>query len=141
MRSSIEEAPFPNFELTNVEISLSNSIKYRTNFSLQSSVINMQCGYNTRNKKRWIILTDRYGNTLLSQTFLNIGKVCEMNFNSELLNLDYSLVLLPKNNTKILPDNYDYVNWGDDLAIVFFGHDYLSTVKMDKNLRVVLVGN
>ncbi len=141
MTKSESDTVLSNFSMTNVQISLSNSLRYRTTFSVQSVPINMQCGYNSRSKSRWIILSDRYGNTILPQTFVKVGKECELNFNSELSDLSYSFTLVPKNALKSISDEYDYIGWGDDLVGVFFGYGYSETLKMDKNLRVALVGN
>lgn len=141
MKKPISDFSLKNFLTTNVEISLSNSLSYRTSFSLPSQTIMMKCGYNSRNKGRWIILSDRQGNTLLPQTFLKVNKICELNFNSELLDLDYSLVLLPKRPLKTIGNDYDYINWGNDLAIVFFGNEYSASLRMQKNIRTSLVGN
>ena len=101
----------------------------------------MRCGYNTRNKQRWITLTDRSGNVLLSQTFLQHKKECELNFNSNEYNLDYFVTLVLKDESKVIPDNYDYINWANDFNLYFIGHEHDISERIKSNLTIVLVGN
>lgn len=124
-----------------VSVTLTNAPNYSTKFNLQSTRINMQCGYNYRNKLRWVILTDDSGNVLLPQTFLKFKKRCELNFEAEVLDLDYYITLKPKKSFFSIAEDYDYLNWANDFDICFVGHEYSLTKRMDANGRRVFVGN
>ena len=52
------------------KVSLSNRGKYVTSFFIDGVRVTMRCGYNTRNKMRWIILFDDVGGIILPQTFI-----------------------------------------------------------------------
>lgn len=113
-------------------VSLSDSPKYLTKFTIDSVEIKMLCGYNTRNKKRWIILKDTKGKVLLSQTFLSVGKRCELNFYAEQDNLKYLLTLEPTDNTKKF-ENYDFRYWSSDMDLMFVGYRYELEKRLESN--------
>lgn len=121
-------------------VTLSNDPYYRTRFALQNNQIFMQCGYCSRNKSRWIILTDFQGDVILSQTFLKYKKRCELNFTANLLNLNYYVTLKPKEPNKVF-DEYDYINWANDFQICFVGYEYSFVERLASNQRAFLVGN
>lgn len=114
---------------------------YQSKFNLQSTQVFIRCGYNTRNKMRWVILTDLNGMVLLPQTFLKFKKRCELNFLSNQHNLNYYLTLKPKDNTKVVPNDYDYLEWSKDFDMCFVGYEQSLVDKLDENLRVAFVGN
>lgn len=114
---------------------------YQSKLNLQSTQVFLRCGYNTRNKMRWVILTDSNGMVLLPQTFLKFKKRCELNFLSNQYNLNYYLTLKPKDATKRFPDDYDYLDWSKDFDMCFVGYEQSLVDKLDKNLRFVFVGN
>lgn len=122
-------------------VTLLNYANYSTNITIQSVPMVMRCGYNTRNKLRWIYLEDINGVTLLPQTFLKYGKRVEMNFNSNEANLNYYVTLKPKDSTKIIPDSYDYLNWKNDFDICFVGYEYSLVERLMVNGRKAFVGN
>lgn len=122
-------------------VSLSNSIIYTTKFNVDSTQIKMLCGYNSRNKLRWVSLTDSEGNILLNQTFLRYSKVCELGFNSNLKNLDYCVTLKRKDQTKIFSNGYDYLNWNNDFELLFLGRPYELSLRLESNYRKMAVGN
>lgn len=124
---------------TGTKISLSNTFKYRTKFNLSGVQVSMSCGYNVINKHRWIILTSSFGETLLSQTFLKIGKRCELTPKAQQENLDYYVTLVKKDKAKVIPDNYDYINWATDFDLYFYGRDYSITEQLENNLVSFLV--
>ena len=130
-----------DYHISYTKVSLSNELNYTTNFNIQNVSIFMRCGYNTRNKQRWIALTDRSGNVLLSQTFLQHKKECELNFNSNEYNLDYFVTLVLKDESKVIPNNYDYINWANDFNLYFIGHELDISERIKSNLTIVLVGN
>lgn len=121
-------------------LSLSNDPYYRTRFALQNNQLFMSCGYCSRNKSRWVIITDFQGDVLLPQTFLKYGKRCELNFMAEVLNLHYYITLKPNNKNKIFKD-YDYINWANDFQICFVGYEQKLQDRLQLNKRVFLVGN
>lgn len=139
--SDIDYKLITDLKVKYVSITLSNIPNYNTKFNLQSTRIYMQCGYNYRNKSRWIVLTDDSGSVLLSQTFLKFNKRCELNFESEMLDLDYYVTLKPKKVSFNITEDYDYLNWANDFDICFVGHAYSLTERMDANGRRVFVGN
>ena len=130
-----------DYKLRYIKVSLNNEIQYKTNFTIQGVSITMLCGYNTRNKQRWVILSDRNGSILLPQTFLKYQKECELNFNAEEYNLSYFITLYPKDNTKSFPPDYDYLNWANDFNLYFIGFAQDINERMKSNLNIVLVGN
>lgn len=124
-----------------ISVKTVDSTDYQSKFNLQSTQVFMRCGYNTRNKMRWVILMDSNGMVLLPQTFIKFKKRCELNFLSNQYNLSYYLTLKPKDNTKVFSDTYDYLNWSKDFEMCFVGYEQTLVEKLDKNLRAVLVGN
>lgn len=123
--------------------SLSNIPNYNTKISIQNTQINVSCGYNTRNKLRWIILFDSYGNVLLPQTFLKLGKRCELNYNANQNNLNYYVTLKPKNSSlkKTSPDaSYDYLNWSNDFELFFSGREQVKEDILLVRGRILKVG-
>lgn len=124
-----------------VEVTVSNKLNYITNYNLQNTQITMRCGYNIRSKSRWVILYDSQGDILLPQTFLRHKKRCELNFNSNLNNLNYYLTLKLKDNSKVLPNDYDYANWADDFDLCFVGYEFDMVRRMKRNFRIIRVGN
>ena len=122
------------------KISLSNSNKYTTSFTIEGVHLKMLCGYNIRNKLRWIILSDRAGNTILPQTFLSNGKRCELGFYANQLNMNYLVYLKPKDETTDY-SNYDYINWKKSFDLCFVGFSQEQKDIMQSNTRKLLVGN
>lgn len=134
-----------DFELENelsinyIVVNLSNSVNYNTKFLLQGVQVSMSCKYNTRNGLRWVILKDSDGDTLLSQTFLKFGKRCELNFISNLNNLNYYLTLKPKKGDALFENSYDYLNWADDFELCFVGYAQSLKDRLNKNSRILQV--
>lgn len=124
-----------------VSVTLSNSYNYTTKYNLQGVQVTMRCGYNTRNKSRWIILMDKNGDLLLSQTFIKYGKRCELNFNSNEKNLNYYVTLKVKDVNKKFADDYDYLGWAKDFDLCFVGYEYSIEERLESNIRNNLVGN
>ena len=122
-------------------VNLLNYANYSTNITIQSVPMTMRCGYNTRNRMRWIYLEDLNGEILLPQTFIKYGKRVEMNFNSDEANLNYYITLKPKDSAKIIPDSYDYLNWKNDFDICFVGYEYSLVERLEVNGRKTFVGN
>ena len=55
-------------------ISLNDIINYTTTSVVGGAQIKLTFGYNSFNKKRWMVITDSGGNILLPQTFLAYGR-------------------------------------------------------------------
>lgn len=122
-------------------LSVSNKENYTTRFILQGVQINLSCGYNTRNGLRWVVLRDSDGDVLLSQTFLKFGKRCELNFISNLNNLNYYLTIKPKETNTSFSDSYDYLNWADDFELCFVGYAQALLERLKNNSRIIRVSN
>lgn len=131
------------YELNNkyVTLTLSNKSNYTTSFVLQGVQVNMLCGYNSRNRLRWIVLKDSDGYIMLSQTFLKFGKRCELNFTANLNNLNYYVTLKPKVSGSSFSDSYKYLNWATDFEICFVGYAQSLQDRLDSNKTIVLVGS
>lgn len=123
-----------------IDVNLSNRSKYITNYFVKGVRVTMRCGYNTRNKLRWIILLDSDGEVLLPQTFIKFGKRCELGFLSNQYNLNFYVTLRAKDPTKTF-DDYDYLSWSKDFDLCFVGYDYDLKVNKDLQVRKYLVGN
>ena len=101
---------------------------------------NLRCGYNTRNKMRWVIITDLNNTPVLTQTFLKLGKQCELNFTADKYDLSFMLTLKKIDSTKEILENYDYLNWADDFDLFFVGSSQKFQEKLRLNRREVYVG-
>ena len=123
-----------------ISASLSNRYEYNTTFNVMNTPINMRCGYNIRNKKRWVILTDNYDYIILTQTFISEGRKCELNFNANQSNISGYLTLVKKDNSNRIPTNYDYANWANDFEILFVTNTQEKEHEWDKNYLSVMVG-
>ena len=129
-----------DFETKMFYVELSNNTRYRTKFNIESVQISMSCGYNTRSKTRWIVLTDRNVETLLSQTFLKSKQICELNFYANVVGLRYSLALIPKVGNKDFKE-YNYINWADDFSLAFSGHSTELEERLQNNILYNLVSD
>lgn len=136
-----DEDLYDDLVMRYVSVTLSDRPYYTTTFNLQNVQLKLNCGYNTRNKMRWVTITDRNGFIILSQTFLKYGKRCELNFLSNEYDLSYYLTLKPKNVTIKYDETYDYLNWAADFDMCFVGYSYSLVERLDRNGRIVLVGN
>ena len=112
-----------DFSLKSWNVSLSNTPNYKTTSTIQGIFVNIRIGYNTRNKYRWVIITDKSGNLLLKQTFLKHKKVCQLEPVSNRYNLNHYVTLRLKDKNKKLPADYDYLNWADDFQLCFVGYE------------------
>ena len=122
-------------------VSLSNEPSYRTTVTVQGVMLYILVGYNTRNKSRWIIITDKSGNIILRQTFLKHRKICELEPISHRYNLKHYVTLRLIDNNKTVSSEHDYLNWGDNFNLCFVGYEYELEERLQKNIRINLVGN
>jgi len=119
----------------------SNIPQYTTKISIMNKPFTLKCGYNTRNKLRWISIVDKNNKPILTQTFLKYGKQCEFNFLAERYNLSFFVTLKPKVRTKEFVKDYDYLNWADDFDLYFVGRSQELEERMRVSGRKVYVGN
>lgn len=124
-----------------VTLSVSNKPHYKTPVKLLGESLYVKCGYNGRNKLRWIIVTDANGLPLLPQTFLNNKKQCQFNFLSNIYNLSFYVTLKQKDSSKEIPKDYDYLDWSNDFDMLFVGSSQKLKEEMRVSLRTVYVGN
>lgn len=122
-------------------VSLDNNLYYTTSFMIESVYIYMTVGYDPRSKSRWVILESAAGVILLKQAYLKFGRRTELNFNSNLLGLDYYITLKPKQEHFKPTNDYDYRDWANDFDLCFVGYNYQLTERMQRNLRIALTGN
>lgn len=130
-----------DYTTTYTTVSVDNEPNYTTRISLLNQPLNLICGYSTRNKMRWIIITDQKNRPLLTQTFLKYGKICEFNKNAELLGLSFSVTIKPKVLSKEFSSSHDYLNWANDFDLYFMGRDTDIEKRMRENGRKAYVGN
>lgn len=126
---------------TFITMSVSDKPNYTSQISILGRQFTLTCGYNTRNKLRWITVEDVNGKPVLVQTFLKKGKLCQLNFLANRYGLSFSVTLKPKSDTTIIPDNYDYLKWSKDFDLYFVGRLQSTEEDMIVNLRKVYVGN
>lgn len=124
-----------------VTLAVSDKPHYFTSTMLLNVPVKITCGYNTRNKMRWVIVTDINNTPVLPQTFLKQGKVCQFNFHANRLGLSYSITIKPKDKNFKISDEYDYLNWSNDFEMLFVGRSQSKENARDKNWRNVRVGN
>ena len=139
--SSFDYDLINDFKKNRYTISLNNRFNYTTKFNIQSVPVVLTCGYNTRNKLRWITLSNTSGEILLPQTFIKFNKRCELNLNAEQSNLQYFLTLKRKDKNKKDFSNYDYSFWANDFDLLFDGYPQEIEERLNNNYRVVFVGN
>ena len=124
-----------------VTVELRDFPNYHTTFKVNSDTLIMYVNYNARNKQRSISLETLDGYILLPKTFVKQSRRCELNFNAELEGLNYYVTLKPLNEGKTFDDSYDYLNWSNDFSLCLVGYDYSLTERLNRNIRIALVGN
>lgn len=132
---------YDDFITTYTNVTLRDFPNYHTTFKVNNTSILMYVNYNARSKQRSISLETGEGFILLPKTFVKQDRRCELNFNAELEGLDYYITLKPINEGKTFDDSYDYLNWSNDFTLCFVGYDYSLTERLNRNIRIALVGN
>lgn len=125
---------------TFITISVSDKPNYTSNINILGQPLKLICGYNTRNKSRWLVITDQNNRPLLSQTFLKQNKISDFNFIANRLGLSFTVTLKPKSKESTIPDDYDYLNWSKDFDLYFLGRLQSTEDKFLVNRRIVYVG-
>lgn len=123
-----------------ITVPVSDKIHYVSKIDILQRPLNLICGYNTRNKMRWIMITDQGNKPILTQTFLKNKKICEFNFNANRKGLSFTVTLKPKSKDIVIPDDYDYLNWSKDFDLYFLGRLQTTEEKFKINWRTVYVG-
>ena len=126
---------------TFITMSVSNKPNYTSQISILGRQFTLICGYNTRNKLRWVAVEDTNGQPVLSQTFLKNGKLCQLNFLANRYGLSFSVTLKPKSSITTIAYDYDYLEWSNDFDLYFIGRLQSTEEDMRVNLRKVYVGN
>lgn len=129
-----------DFRLKSWNISLSNTLNYKTTTTVQGVFMNIFVGYNSRNKLRWIYITDKSGDLLLRQTFLKHRKLCQLEPISNSYNLNHYITLRLLDKDKSIPLEYDYINWANDFQLCFVGYEYSLEERLQKNITINAVG-
>jgi hypothetical protein len=124
-----------------ITFSLSDVAHYTTKTTILGKSINIRCSYNSRNKLRWITITDSNNMPLLTQTFLKNKKQCEFNFLANIYDLSFYVTLKQKDKNKIIPENYDYLNWSSYFDMFFVGCSQNLKDRLRVNGRTAYVGN
>ena len=127
--------------LSFTNVSLSNRGKYVTSFFVEGLRVTMRCGYNTRNKMRWVILLDDSGGILLPQTFVKYGKRCELGFLANQHDLHHYITLRPKDPFKVFLEGHDYLCWGSEFNLCFVGYSEELEKESQVLIRKYRVGN
>lgn len=125
---------------TFITISVSDKPNYTSNINILGQPLKLICGYNTRNKSRWLVITDQNNRPLLTQTFLKQNKISDFNFTANRLGLSFTVTLKPKSKESTIPDDYDYINWSKDFDLYFLGRLQSTEDKFLVNRRIVYVG-
>lgn len=123
-----------------ITVPVSDKPNYFSKIDILQRPLNLICGYNTRNKMRWIMITDQNNRPVLPQTFLKHKKICEFNFNANRKGLSFTVTLKPKTKDLDIPVNYDYLNWSKDFDLYFLGRLQTTEDKYHINRRKVYVG-
>ena len=139
--STYDTSLYDDFITTYTDVVLLNLPNYHTTIKVNNVTIVMYVNYNARSKQRTISLETLDGYILLPKTFVKQERRCELNFNAELEGLDYYVTLKPLNEGKTFDDGYDYLNWSNDFSLCFVGYDYSLTERLNRNIRIALVGN
>ena len=124
-----------------VRVAVSDIYNYRTRIRLENNLLILDVKYNIRNKKRSLSISSVDGDVLLQYTFLDYNRRCELNFNATQVDLNYYVTLIAKSKSFIYNENYDFSNWSSDFDICFVGSSYSLKERLDKNIRIKLVGN
>lgn len=125
---------------TFITISVSDKPNYTSNINILGQPLKLICGYSTRNKSRWLVITDQNNRPLLTQTFLKQNKISDFNFIANRLGLSFTVTLKPKSKESTIPDDYDYLNWSKDFDLYFLGRLQSTEDKFLVNRRIVYVG-
>ena len=130
-----------DYTINYTKVTVSNVFNYKTRIRLENNLLVLDVKYNLRNKRRSLSISSVDGEVLLPYTFLDYGRRCELNFNAAQIDLDYYVTLSPKSKSFVYNKGYDFSNWSTDFDLCFVGASYELRERLDKNIRIRLVGN
>lgn len=139
--SDFDSSLFDDFITNYIIIPVSDNYNYKTRIRLENNLLVLDIKYNLRNKRRSLSISSVDGDVLLPYTFLDYGRRCELNFNSTQIDLNYYVTLLPKSKGFVYDKSYDFLNWSDNFDLCFVGNSFELKERLDKNIRIRLVGN
>ena len=130
-----------DYTINYTKVTVSNVFNYKTRIRLENNLLVLDVKYNLRNKRRSLSISSVDGEVLLPYTFLDYGRRCELNFNAAQIDLDYYVTLSPKSKSFVYDKSYDFLNWSDNFDLCFVGNSFDLKERLDKNIRIKLVGN
>ena len=139
--SDFDDNLFDDFVTNYVITPVSDNYNYKTRVRLENNLLVLDVKYNLRNKRRSLSISSVDGDVLLPYTFLDYGRRCELNFNATQIDLNYYVTLSPKSKSFVYDKSYDFLNWSDNFDLCFVGNSFDLKERLDKNIRIRLVGN
>ena len=139
--SDFDDNLFNDFITNYVIVPVSDNYNYKTRVRLENNLLVLDVKYNLRNKRRSLSISSVDGAVILPYTFLDYGRRCELNFNATQIDLNYCVTLLPKSKSFVYDKSYDFLNWSDNFDLCFVGNSFDLKERLDKNIRIKLVGN
>ena len=139
--SDFDDNLFDDFVTNYVIVPVSDNYNYKTRVRLENNLLVLDVKYNLRNKRRSLSISSVDGDVLLPYTFLDYRRRCELNFNATQIDLNYYVTLLPKSKSFVYDKSYDFLNWSDNFDLCFVGNSFDLKERLDKNIRIRLVGN
>ena len=130
-----------DYTINYTKVTVSNVFNYKTRIRLENNLLVLDVKYNLRNKRRSLSISSIDGDVLLPYTFLDYGRRCELNFNATQIDLYYYVTLLPKSKSFVYDKSYNFLNWSDSFDLCFVGNSFDLKERLDKNIRIRLVGN
>ena len=139
--SDFDDNLFDDFVTNYAIVPVSDNYNYKTRIRLENNLLVLDVKYNLRNKRRSLSISSVDGDVLLPYTFLDYGRRCELNFNATQIDLNYYVTLLPKSKSFVYDKSYDFLSWSDNFDMCFVGNSFDLKERLDKNIRIRLVGN
>lgn len=136
-----DDSLIDDYVINYTKATISDVFNYKTRIRLENNILVLDIKYNIRNKRRSLSISSVDGEILLPYTFLDYGRRCELNFNATQIDLDYYVTLSPKSKSFVYNKGYDFSNWSTDFDLCFVGASYELRERLNKNIRIVFVGN
>ena len=136
-----DDSLIDDYVINYTKATVSDVFNYKTRIRLENNILVLDIKYNLRNKRRSLSISSADGEVLLPYTFLDYGRRCELNFNATQIDLDYYVTLSPKSKSFVYNKSYDFSNWSTDFDLCFVGASYELRERLNKNIRIALVGN
>ena len=136
-----DDSLIDDYVINYTKATVSDVFNYKTRIRLENNILVLDVKYNLRNKRRSLSISSVDGEILLPYTFLDYGRRCELNFYATQIDLDYYVTLSPKSKSFVYNKSYDFSNWSTDFDLCFVGASYELRERLNKNIRIVFVGN